>query len=244
MGKIFAVTSGKGGVGKSTFSVCLASTFAKAYHKRTVLVDLDEGLRCLDIILAADSKIVFDLADAVNAMDVNKALYKIEGNENLFLIPASDKTGCVDVNLLGEFIEKLEKEFDVVILDFPAGIQKEIYSVLPLKTQFLTVCVPENISIRDAAAVNKVLRESNKTSLLVINRFDIKKMRKGIYRNIDEMIDLSGLRLTGIVPESDELALLAYKHKIKKRGRVSRAFKRITDRLIGKKTTLPKFKKI
>lgn len=242
MGKIFAVTSGKGGVGKSTFATCLAFAFAKA-QKRTVLVDLDEGLRCLDIMLEADSKIVFDLADAVENMDTAKALYKIEKEGNLFLIPAPDRKGKIG-DKLGEFIEKLLKDFEVVILDFPAGIQSETYSVLPDETQFLTVAVPDNISIRDAAAVNKSLKELGRTSLLVINRFDIKKMRKGIYRNIDEMIDLSGLRLVGIVPQSDELALLSLKHKIKKRGKPSRAFSRIAARLSGKKHALPKFKKI
>ncbi len=242
MGKIFAVTSGKGGVGKSTFSTCLAFAFAKA-KKRTVLIDLDEGLRCLDIMLGADSKIVFDLADAVDDMDTSKALYKIEREENLFLVPAPDRKGKLG-DKLGEFIEMLSKDFEVVILDFPAGIQSEIYSVLPDKTQFLTVAVPDNISIRDAAAVNGALKELGKTSLLVINRFDIKKMRKGIYRNIDDMIDLSGLRLVGIVPESDELALLSLKHKIKKSRKASRAFIRIAARLLGKKLALPKFKKI
>lgn len=242
MGKIFAVTSGKGGVGKSTFATCLALTFAKA-QMRTVLIDLDEGLRCLDIMLGADSKIVFDLADAVDNMDTAKALYKIEKEENLYLIPAPDRKGKMG-DSLGGFVEKLSAEFDVVILDFPAGIQNEIYSVLPDKTQFLTVAVPDNISIRDAAAVNKALKELGKISLLVINKFDIKKMRKGIYRNIDEMIDLSGLRLVGIVPESDELALLSLKHRIKKRGKPSRAFFRIAARLSGKRLALPKFKKI
>ena len=242
MGKIFAVTSGKGGVGKSTFSTCLAYSFAKG-QQRTVLIDLDEGLRCLDIMLGADSKIVFDLGDAVGDMDISKALYKIDNEQNLFFIPAPDRKGKIG-DKLGEFVERLSKDFDVVILDFPAGIQNEIYSVLPDKTQFLTVAVPDNISIRDAAAVNGALKELHKTSLLVINRFDIKKMRKGIYRNIDDMIDLSGLRLVGIVPESDELALLSLKHRIKKRGKASRAFIRIAARLSGKRLSLPKFKKI
>ncbi|MBQ9965607.1 MAG: AAA family ATPase, partial [Clostridia bacterium] len=92
MGKIFAVTSGKGGVGKSTFSTCLAYSFAKG-QQRTVLIDLDEGLRCLDIMLGADSKIVFDLGDAVGDMDISKALYKIDNEQNLFFIPAPDRKG-------------------------------------------------------------------------------------------------------------------------------------------------------
>ena len=242
MSRVFAVTSGKGGVGKSTFSIGLAVAFSRM-KKRVLLVDMDEGLRCLDLMLGVDKDIVFDLSDALKG-EYENAVYKVEKFPGISLIAAPGKTGLINEESFSELLPKLYKKYDIIIFDFPAGIDVPLYSALDEKSKFLTVAVPEPVSVRDAAAVNEALSLTGRTAELIINKFDVKKMRKGIYHNIDDMIDLSGLKLSGIVPESDELALFSIKRKLRKRGKPMKAFMRIAERLEGKKKGLPKFKKI
>ena len=173
MGQVYAVTSGKGGVGKSTVAVGLAFAFTKL-NKKTLLVDMDEGLRCLDLMLGADKSAVFDLSDI----------------------------------LLG-------KEMG----DDP-------------------------VSVRDAAAVSRKLNEINCPSRLIINNFVYSLIKRRIFRNVDDIIDGSGLQLLGVIPHSEELALLSVNHSVKPRGKSMAAFIRIARRLLNENILLPNLKKI
>ena len=242
MGRIFATTSGKGGVGKSSVSVGLAFAFCRT-GKKVLLVDMDEGLRCLDILLGVDSSAVLDLCDVLNGANPQDAAYRCN-EENLELITAPAKFGSVDGEKFSEFVRKTEPFYDVIIFDFPAGIDLKLYACLPPKTVFLTVAVPDPVSVRDAAAISGKLKEMSLKSRLIINRFDYKKCLKYKTKNIDEIIDNSRLRLLGLVPESDEILMLSLNHRIKKRGKTARAFYRISQRLFGNAIPLPKLKKI
>ena len=243
MGKAFAVTSGKGGVGKSTFSANLGLEFAKQ-NKKTLLIDLDEGLRCLDIMLNIDKTAVFDLADLLSGKEMEDCMYKCDFQENLYLIPAPQKVGRINTAALSDFYEKALQEFDIVIFDFPAGIHPEYYKAIGKETLFLTVAINEPVSIRDANFVGETLNELGFEARLIINRFVYKLSLKKKYKNIDAMIDSVSLQLLGIIPESEELALFSMKHKLKKNGRAKKAMKRIISRLQGEHILLPKAKKI
>ncbi len=243
MSKVLATVSGKGGVGKSTASVGLGVAFARKGEK-VLLVDMDEGLRCLDLMLGADKTAVFDLADVLSGKDIEDAVYNCTFEENLYLIPAPAKTDLIDNKALEEFALSVKNMFDTVIFDFPAGINKEQYLALPEETLFITVAVPDPVSVRDAAYLSDVLYESGLEARLIINRFVYKQNRKLRFKNVDEIIDTASLRLIGIVPESEELSLFSLKHKLPKRSKVFRAFDRISDRLEGKSRLLPKIKKI
>lgn len=243
MGKVYAVTSGKGGVGKSTVSIGLGLAFAKK-GKRVLLVDMDEGLRCLDLMLGVDKATVFDLADILMGKDIEDALYTCDFAEGLFLIPAPAKVGMIDAFSFTCFAKTVQEMFDTVIFDFPAGINLSLYSCLPKDALFLTVAVPDPVSIRDAAAISAGLSEMSLKARLVINRFVYKQSRKYKHKNIDGMIDSASLRLIGIVPESEELMLFSLKRKLKRRGKAMKSFGRITARLNGERLMLPKIKKI
>ncbi len=243
MGKIFAVTSGKGGVGKSTVSVGLGIAFSQK-GKKVLLVDMDEGLRCLDLMLGIDKSTVFDLADILNGKEPEDAVYPYEYGEGLFLIPAPAKTGLIDLSAFKSFALKVQDMFDVVIFDFPAGINTPLYSCLPKDTQFLTIAVPDPISVRDAGAVSEALNEADLSARLIINRFVLKQSGKHRFKNIDEIIDGSLLKLIGVVPQSDELHLLSLTHKISHRSKALKAFFRIAARLDGEAPLLPKIKRI
>ena len=241
MGKIFAVTSGKGGVGKSSLAVGLGFAFA-SLSKKVLLVDMDEGLRCLDLMLGIDNKAIFDLSDALNGNDASDSIY--EYSDNLYLVPAPLKPGMITAASLAKFALCANGMFDVVIFDFPAGFNVEYYKSLPCDTMFLTVATEDPVSVRDASVVATYLCEINADSRLVINKFNYKKSLKTGYKNIDEIIDFSSLRLVGIIPESDEVRLLSLNHKLKQKGKAQTAFLRIAKRLLGENVPLPDLRKI
>ncbi len=242
MGAIIATTSGKGGTGKSTVSAGLALSFAKL-GKSVLLVDMDEGLRCLDLMLGVDGKIIFDLSDILSGSDISDGVYTVASNPLISVIPAPTKTGSIQKDKLCDFASRVKSLYDVVIFDFPAGMDFTLYDALGDDVQFIVICNPDPVSVRDASAVCSVLN-TNIPPRLILNRFDIEYVKKGIYNNIDDIIDISGFRLLGIVPMSTELMLLPINHSLKPRGKSMRALKRIAKRLCGEEIRLPKVKKI
>ena len=218
MSQVFAVTSGKGGVGKSTVSVGLAYAFLKL-NKKVLIVDMDEGLRCLDLMLGVDKSAVFDLSDILMGKEIDDAVYKVDGANGLYLIPAPAQIGKIDAFAFSVFAENAAALYDTVIFDFPAGMDFSLYGCLPKETLFLTVAVPDPVSVRDAAAVSSRLNEISCPSRLIINNFTYSLVKRNLHRNIDDIIDGSGLQLVGVIPHSEELAVISVTHKIKPRGK-------------------------
>lgn len=241
MGKVFAITSGKGGVGKSTVSAGISLALSRL-GKKVLLIDMDEGLRCLDLMLGIDNEIVLDLSDILGGRDINDATYKV--NENLYLVPAPLKTGLIDAFSLASFANQTADLYDIVIFDFPAGIDFSLYSSLPKDTLFLTVAFPDSVTIRDAAVVSGLLAERGFKSRLILNRFDYKLSKRKYYKSIDAIIDESQLQLIGIVPLSEKLQLLSVGQLLKPKDKAMKALIRISKRLMGEHILLPKIKKI
>ncbi|MBR5472640.1 MAG: AAA family ATPase [Clostridia bacterium] len=243
MGICLATTSGKGGTGKSTVSCGLALVFSKL-NKSVLLVDMDEGLRCLDLLLGIDSNVVFDLSDILNGAPILDGTYTLPQNSNISVIPAPHQLGAIDPDALADFAKRAKLMYDIVIFDFPAGLDFSLYTAIGDDAQFLTVCNPDPVSVRDAAAVCASLPQTKNDARLIINRFDAEYIKKKIYSNIDDIIDVSGFRLLGLVPQSTELMLLSINHNINKKSRAFKALYRIAERLLGNEVRLPKIKKI
>lgn len=242
MSQIYATTSGKGGVGKSSVAIGLAFAFS-SLGQSVLLVDMDEALRCLDLLLGVDESAVLDLSDALAAEDIKDIAYACP-KSNIFLIPAPTTVGAIDPERLSVFAKKAEELYDIVIFDFPAGLEFTLYSALPSKTVFLGVATADPVSVRDIASASLKLSELNLKSRLIINRFNLKEHKKRRLEGIDGIIDTSSLQLLGIIPESEDIRLLSTKHRLKKHSKSSKAFLRIAERLLYKNIPLPKLKKI
>lgn len=243
MSLCYAITSGKGGTGKSTVAAGLGLAFSSK-GKKTLLVDMDEGLRCLDLMLGVEKELVFDLSDILDGRDTGDAVYPVKNADNLYLIPAPRIPNTVKADKFKAFVEAILKKYDVVIFDFPAGVDFHLYKSLPKKTALLAVCNPDPVSVRDAAAVCDLLPFPTTHTKLIVNKFVYKNILKGLYQNIDSIIDNSGFQLIGVIPQDTELSYFAIKHKFNKKGRGFKAFGRIVNRLCGTHEPLPKPKKI
>lgn len=242
MGICVCVTSGKGGTGKSTVSSALAFAFSKM-NKRVLLIDLDEGLRCLDLMLGVDSSVVFDLSDLLSGGSFSNSVYPVP-NTNISLIPAPQDLNSINPAIFGKLIERVTNVYDVIILDFPAGVDFTLLEAVGKNAQTVAVCNPDPVSVRDATAVCNKLPPKKYEPRLIINRFDMEYIKNGIYQNIDDIIDTAGMRLIGIVPLDKELMLLSVNHTLKPKGRAQKAADRIAARLCGEEIRLPRLKKI
>lgn len=241
MGITVCTVSGKGGTGKSTVSAGL-SIAAALLGKKVLLIDLDSGLRCLDIILGVDEKIVFDLSDALASDDIKKAVYTAENYQNISLVPAPASGDKIDFLKLAGLIDRVSGEYDFIILDFPAGADFDDYNIFP-SAAFLIVSGADGVSTRDASVISRGIVADNPPRL-VINRFDGDMIKCGIYKSVDDIIDRSSTRLMGIVPADGELLLLSKTHKLKPKGRAHKSLNRIIRRISGENVPLPAVKKI
>lgn len=242
MGRLIAVTSGKGGAGKSSVSVHLATALAKL-SERVLIVDLDAGMRCLDIMLGVSDRLLFDLSDV---LDKNKSVQEaVISLGNLDFLPAPLR-GKINPTEFSGFILEVLEDYDFVILDFPAGTVDELYTALPRYCEALVVCNADAVSLRDAAIMGADLSELNFMSVrLILNRVSFKNMQKGITANIDEVIDTSGIRLVGVVPQSMDIYMSCCSGQpLGKRTRAAKAFERIAKRVMGYDIPLMPYKKI
>ncbi len=242
--KVYVIVSGKGGAGKSTVACGLGDAFAER-GMRTLLIDADEGLRCLDLMLGVAADVVFDTGDVINnRCDLGDAIKSIPDNANLFLLPAPAEHGVVGQELV-ELTNRLRKSYDRIIIDSTAGVGDGFKAAVASADAAIVVVSSDPVSIRDARSVCQLLDDGGVTARrMIINRYDYKAMRQSLAPHIDKMIDDTALRLIGIVPYDGSLTVGAIKGKLVRRGKAKRAFRRIAARLCGKNIRLPKLKKI
>ena len=246
MGRLLAVTSGKGGAGKSSVSVHLASSLSDMGNK-VLLMDLDAGMRCLDIMLGVSDILLFDLEDVLRG---NKSLEESiitppcgKGNLHFLAAPLKNK---IKISSFLKLIDYALTVYDFVMLDFPAGPVDELYAALPRYCEALVVCNADSVSLRDAAIMGNDLSSLNLMSVrLVLNRVSFETMRRGITANIDEIIDSSGIRLIGVVPQSMDIYMSCCSGEtLNKKSRAAKAFDRIAKRIMGYDIPLISYKKI
>lgn len=243
MGRLIVITSGKGGVGKSTVAVGLAAAIA-GNGKSVLLVDADEGIRCLDLMLGVSGCLVFDLGDVLSgAVTLDKAVYPVEGT-GISLLAAPQQNGVIRAAALGEMLLQATQEYDHVILDCPAGLDEKYYSALPAFAQLLVVCNADRVSVRDAAAAADLLHGYSLNARLLLNRFSPQKLRGRAEMNVDDIIDAVGVRLLGVIPEDAHVPVAAARAVPLQAGRAAMALGRVAARLNGVQLPLPDLGKL
>ncbi|MEE1515553.1 MAG: septum site-determining protein MinD [Christensenellaceae bacterium] len=207
MENIIVITSGKGGVGKTTTTANIGVGLAKR-GKKTVLVDTDIGLRNLDVVLGLENRIVYDLVDVVEGTcRLKQALIKDKRYDGLFLLPAAQTRNKMAVNpeQMQELIKRLSEEFDYVIIDCPAGIEQGFENAVAGAKSAIVVTVPEVSSVRDADRIIGLLGASDVDEVrLLINRMRPDLVAQGDMLAIDDTLEILGIDLIGVIPE-DEL---------------------------------------
>src|SRR6266849_812186 len=213
MGKVIVVTSGKGGVGKTTSTAALGAALARLGHN-VVVVDFDVGLRNLDLVMGAERRVVFDLINVVQGVaKLTQALIRDKRLDTLYLLPASqtrDKDALTEEGV-ARVIAELREKFDWVICDSPAGIERGATLAMRFADQAVIVANPEVSSVRDSDRIvglldSKTLKaESGERMIkhLLITRFDSARAARGEMLAIEDVLEILSLPLLGIVPESE-----------------------------------------
>lgn len=241
--KVLTTVSGKGGAGKSTVACMLGAAFARQ-GLRTLLIDADEGLRCLDLMLGVED-VLFDLGDLLaGRCDAKEALKPVPGTPGLWLLPAPHSGGQIGDGL-APLVAALRSKFDRILIDSTAGIGPGFRNAAAASDEVLAVVGCDPVSIRDARQVCELLRDATDAKrLMILNRFDYAASHKALIPHIDTIIDATAMRLIGIVPYDPALGLGVLRGRPVTKGKGWRAFVRIAHRLEGRNVNLPKLKKL
>lgn len=242
MGAITVITSGKGGVGKSTTTVGLACALSRR-GRRVLLIDGDAGLRSLDRMLGVESSLVYDISDvAAGRCEPIRAIYPCPGFNGLFLLPAPGKEdNIIPPEIMRQLVPLLASYYDHVLVDSPAGVGLGFLSAIVAAQRALVVSNPDPVCVRDTATVRRLLTEANiQEQRLVINRFQYSRFKKlGCFRDLDAMIDESGIRLIAVIPEDVQLAAAAARAQPPShRSSGAMAYARLAARLEGEHVPL------
>jgi len=207
MGKAIVITSGKGGVGKTTSTANIGAALAKLGHS-VVLVDADIGLRNLDVVMGLENRIVYHLIDVLTGKcSLQKAVIKDRRIDGLYLLPSSqvDEKDAVSEEQMLHLVTKLKKSYDFVIIDCPAGIEQGFRNAIAGADEAIVVATPEISSIRDADRVAGLLAAADIPTRLIVNRISAAMVKRGDMLSKEDVIDILALELLGAVPMDDEI---------------------------------------
>ena len=244
MGEVIVVTSGKGGVGKTTTTANIGASFA-ILGKKTILIDADIGLRNLDVVLGLENRIVYDIVDVVEGnCDLKQAIIKDKRFDKLHLLPASqtrDKT-AITPDQMGLLCRELMLEFDYVVVDCPAGIERGFKNAISGADRAVVVTTPEVSAVRDADRVIGLLESSGKTApLLVVNRVRPHMIQKGDMMDIKDIVDILSINLLGVIPEDEYIVVSTNRGEpavANPSSLAGQAYNNIAKRLVGEKVPL------
>ncbi|MGC8487472.1 MAG: septum site-determining protein MinD [Clostridia bacterium] len=244
MGEAIVITSGKGGVGKTTTTANLGAALA-TMGQRVALVDADIGLRNLDVVMGLENRIVYDLVDVVEGFaKLKTALIKDKRFENLYLLPAAqtkDKN-AVSPDQMRKLASDLQQEFDFILIDCPAGIEQGFRNAVAGASKAVVVCTPEVSSVRDADRIVGLLEAQElRQPLLIINRIRPAMVRRGDMMDIDDIIEILAIQLLGVVPDDDAIVVSTNRGEpaaTNQNSRAGEAYRNIARRLMGEEVPL------
>lgn len=244
-GRIITITSGKGGVGKTTVTGNLGVALAKL-GKRVVCLDLDIGLRNLDLILGLESQVVYDIMDVIEGrVRWQQALVKTARAEGLALLPASQWREKSDLSAtqVRQLCEDLGQSFDLVMIDCPAGIEEGFKNAVAPADEIIIVTTPDVPAVRGADRVVGILESIRKPPpKLILNRAQKSSNHAGYILETPDVLEILGIELIGEVPEDPTVIInssMGIPAVLAKRSEAGAAFTRIANRLIGKSVPFP-----
>ena len=247
MGKTIVITSGKGGVGKTTATANIGMALA-LQGKKVVLLDADIGLRNLDVVMGLENRIVYDIVDVVEERcRIDQALIKDKRHKNIMLMPAAqtrDKT-AVKKEQMEKLTKELIEEFDYVLIDSPAGIEQGFQNAIVGADEAIIVTTPEVSAVRDADRIIGMLESQGISDpQVIINRIRQDMVRRGDMMNVDDIIEILAIHLVGIVPDDEEIIISTNRGEpvvLYDKARTGEAFRDIARRLEGEELPLKDF---
>ncbi len=237
---VITVTSGKGGVGKTTATANLSAALAAQGHK-VVAIDADIGLRNLDVVMGLENRIVYDLVDAVEGTcRLRQAMIKDKRLPELYLIPAAqsrDKTAVTPGDMI-ELTNQMRDDFDYILIDSPAGIEQGFKNAIAPADRVLIITTPEVSAVRDADRIIGLIEAEEKgPGELILNRLRVEMVKRGDMLNTDDVVDVLAINLIGIVPDDEKIVVSTNRGRpavLENGSLAGQAFRNIADRLTGK----------
>ncbi len=248
MCEVIVITSGKGGVGKTTTTANLGTGLA-AMGKKVALIDTDIGLRNLDVIMGLENRIVYNLVDVVEGKcRIKQALIKDKRYPGLYLMPSAqtrDKSAVTPPQMV-KMIAALREQFDFVILDCPAGIEQGFQNAIAGADRALVITTPEVSSIRDAdRIIGRLEANEIERTDLVVNKLKIDMVRRGDMMSVSDVADILAIPLIGIVPDDENVVIAANQGEplVGNATLAGRAYKNIALRVMGEEVPFLNFEK-
>lgn len=210
MGEVIVITSGKGGVGKTTTTANIGAGLSK-FDKKVVVIDTDLGLRNLDVVMGLENLIVYNLVDVIEGTcRLKQALIRDKRYENLYLLPSAqtkDKT-AISPGQMKKLTSQLKDEFDYILLDCPAGIEQGFQNAIAGADRAIVVTTPEVSAIRDADRIIGLLESNQLKKIdLIINRIRMDMVKRGDMMSVDDVTEILSVPLIGALPD-DELVVI------------------------------------
>ncbi|MEN6390440.1 MAG: septum site-determining protein MinD [Syntrophomonas sp.] len=245
--RVLVITSGKGGVGKTTTTANLGTALAMMNY-RVVLIDTDIGLRNLDVVMGLENRIVFDIVDVVHGnCKLKQALIKDKRIEGLHLLPAAqtkDKT-AVTPHQMKNLTNELRKDYDFILVDCPAGIEQGFKNAIAGADDAIIVATPEVSSVRDADRIVGLLEAAGLSNArLIINRLRSKMVKRGDMMDIEDILDILSIDLLGVVPEDESIVISTNRGEpavLDDNSRAGQAYRRIARRIDGEEIAIQAF---
>ncbi len=252
MAKVIVVTSGKGGVGKTTSAAAISTGLAQRGH-RTVVIDFDVGLRNLDLVMGVERRVVFDFVNVINdGIRLNQALIKDKRVDNLFILPTSQTRDKDALTREGveRVMEELRAEFDYIICDSPAGIEKGAQMALYYADEAIVVTNPEISSVRDSDRMLGLLHSRSRRAELgldpirahlLLTRYDLDRVQRGDMLKLEDVVDILAIPVLGVIP-NDPMVLhcsnLGLPVILERKSRAGEAYRDAVARLLGEQVEM------
>ena len=239
MGEVFVVTSGKGGVGKTTTTANIGTGLA-AQGKKVVLMDTDIGLRNLDVVMGLENRIVYDIVDVAHEnCKLKQALIKDKRFENLYLLPAAqtkDKNAVTEEQMR-QMCQTLKEEFDYVVIDCPAGIEQGFKNAIAGADWAIVVTNPEVSAVRDADRIIGLLEANGLGDpKLIVNRVRPNMVKQGDMMDVNDMLEILAVKLLGVVPDDDSIVISTNRGEpavLDQNSQAGQAYRNIVQRIMG-----------